>query len=71
MPKGLGSFCLIVCVISVFVWSRCVWVTLGLFVMVLLCIGDCRVRYCVEGQVPSVLSVEVVDVMRVGVNGVS
>ena len=64
-------FCLVVCVVPLCVWSRCVSAALGLFVMVLLCIGDCRVGYCVEGQVPSVFSVEVVNVVGVAVYVVS
>ena len=31
----------------------------------LFCVGDSRVGYCVKGQVPSVFSVEVMDVVGV------
>ena len=56
-------FGLVVCVVSLCVWPRCVSAALSLFVEVLLCVGDCRVGYCVKGQVPSVFFVKVMDVV--------
>ena len=57
--------------ISVLIVFRCVYVLGGLFVVVLLCVWDCWVSDCVKGKVPSVLSVEVVNIMRVAVNVVT